>query len=92
MDGLKALTEAIYDLNPAIVLSIAGGIAVIFIALVAYDSKRHNRRPRRPGEQPHRSRIFPNPFKNFRRLYRSVDAEMSRRRRHKTREREREKY
>jgi len=91
MDDLKELTEAIYNLNPAILLSVAGGIALLFVAFVFYDSKRHNRRPRRPGEV-HSSRTFANPFRNLRQLYRSANSEMSRRRRHKARERDREKY
>ena len=75
-------------MNSMVVACIAGGLALIFVSVIAYDSilrsRRHGRFNSRSG-QPARAS---NPIKNLRTMIRSLDEELARRRRQRSRERD----
>ncbi len=90
MDDLES---AISSLDGPVTLWIAGSIAVIFILVVVIDSIRR-RRARKSGHPrlvSAESRSQPGFFKGITLSYQQFKKELARRRRHKERNRDREK-
>jgi hypothetical protein len=77
------LNQALSGLNSVLVLWIAGAAALVFVLVIIFDAIR--RRRRRARMTAHSGQRLPpakaNPIKNLRTLFRSLDEELSSRRR-----------